>query len=244
MITSSSILLIIIIIFIGAFIRSSIGFGEAVVGMPLLALFIDVKSATPIMALTASTLAILLLITSWRKVSLKDAWPFVLSTMLGLPVGLYYLKNTPEILIKVILGIILVLFGLYYLFVKNLPYLKNEKFSILFGFIAGILGGAYNTNGPPTVIYGVLRRWSSQHFRATLQGIFFPTGMIITISHGISGLWTGFVITTYLYALPAIIFAFFLGNKIHHKLNEDGFKKIIYSFILIIGIVLIINTIL
>jgi uncharacterized membrane protein YfcA len=244
MITSSSILLIIIIIFIGAFIRSSIGFGEAVVGMPLLALFIDVKSATPIMALTASTLAILLLITSWRKVSLKDAWPFVLSTMLGLPVGLYYLKNTPEILIKVILGIILVLFGLYYLFVKNLPYLKNERFSILFGFIAGILGGAYNTNGPPTVIYGVLRRWSSQHFRATLQGIFFPTGMIITISHGISGLWTGFVITTYLYALPAIIFAFFLGNKIHHKLNEDEFKKIIYSFILIIGIVLIINTIL
>lgn len=243
MITSSSILLIIIIIFIGAFIRASIGFGEAVVGMPLLALFIDVKSATPIIALTASTLAILLLITSWRKVSLKDAWPFVLSTMLGLPVGLYYLKNTPEILIKVILGIILVLFGLYYLFVKNLPYLKNERFSILFGFIAGILGGAYNTNGPPTVIYGVLRRWSSQHFRATLQGIFFPTGMIITISHGISGLWTGFVITTYIYALPAIIFAFYLGNKIHHKLNEDEFKKIIYSFILIIGIVLIINTI-
>jgi uncharacterized membrane protein YfcA len=120
----------------------------------------------------------------------------------------------------------------------------NERFSILFGFIAGILGGAYNTNGPPTVIYGVLRRWSSQHFRATLQGIFFPTGMIITISHGISGLWTGFVITTYIYALPGIIFAFFLGNKIHHKLNEDEFKKIIYSFILIIGIVLIINTIL
>ncbi|MDQ7817039.1 MAG: sulfite exporter TauE/SafE family protein [Melioribacteraceae bacterium] len=244
MISTTTILLIITIIFIGSFIRSSIGFGEAVIGMPLLALFIDVKSATPLIALTASTLAILLLISSWRKVSLKDAWPFVFSTMLGLPVGLYYLKNTSELLIKIVLGILLILFGLYYLFVKKLPHLKNERLSILFGFFAGILGGAYNTNGPPTVIYGVLRRWSPQHFRATLQGIFFPTGLIITVSHGITGLWSGFVLSSYLFSLPAILIAFYLGNKLHYRINEERFKKIIYTFILIIGIVLIINSML
>ena len=42
-----------------------------------------------------------------------------------------------------------------------------------FGFFAGILGGAYNTNGPPVVIYGSLRKWSPATFRATLQGYFF-----------------------------------------------------------------------
>lgn len=244
MLTSTTILAILIIIFIGSFIRSAIGFGEAVVGMPLLAFIIDIKTATPLMALTASTLAILLLFTSWKKISIKDTWPFILSTAVGLPVGLYYLKNTSDELIKATLGILLVLFGIYYLFVKNLPHLKNEKLSFLFGFFAGILGGAYNTNGPPTVIYGVLRRWSAQNFRATLQGIFFPTGLIITISHGISGLWTGSVITSYLYALPVIVLGFYLGNKIHHKLNEDEFKKIIYIFILIIGVVLLFNSIL
>lgn len=244
MLTSTTILAILIIIFIGSFIRSAIGFGEAVVGMPLLAFFIDIKTATPLMALTASTLAILLLFTSWKKISIKDTWPFILSTAIGLPVGLYYLKNTSDELIKATLGVLLVLFGIYYLFVKNLPHFKNEKLSFLFGFFAGILGGAYNTNGPPTVIYGVLRRWSAQNFRATLQGIFFPTGLIITISHGISGLWTGSVITSYLYALPVIVLGFYLGNKIHHKLNEDEFKKIIYIFILIIGVVLLFNSIL
>lgn len=242
MISSSTIILILTIIFVGSFIRSSIGFGEAVVGMPLLALFIDIKSATPLMALTASTLVILLLITSWRKMNIKDVWPFVISTMLGLPIGLYYLKNTSEVLIKVVLGILLILFGLYYLFVKNLPHLRNEKLSVLFGFVAGVLGGAYNTNGPPTVIYGVLRRWSPQHFRATLQGIFFPTGLIITISHGISGLWTEFVITSYLFSLPVILIAFYFGNKVHSRIDEQKFKKIIYSFLLIIGSVLIINS--
>jgi hypothetical protein len=244
MLTTTTIILVIAIIFVGSFIRTAIGFGEAVLGMPLLALLIDIKSATPLIAMTASTLAILLLITSWRKISIKDAIPFIISTTLGLPIGLYYLKHAPENIVKIILGIMLLIFSLYNLFVKNLPYLKNEKLSFLFGFIAGILGGAYNTNGPPTVIYGVLRRWPAQQFRATLQGIFFPTGLIITLSHGISGLWTTFVMQSYLYALPGIVIAFIIGNKVHSRLNEDEFKKIIYFFILIIGIILIVNSIL
>ena len=32
-------------------------------------------------------------------------------------------------------------------------------------------------NGPPLVIYGALRRWSPQHFRATLQGYFLPASL-------------------------------------------------------------------
>lgn len=196
------------------------------------------------MALTASTLALLLLITSWKKVSLKDAWPFVISTLFGLPLGLYYLKNTSDDAIKFILGILLILFGIYYLANDNLPYLKTERMSVPFGFLAGILGGAYNTNGPPTVIYGVLRRWPPEKFRATLQGIFFPTGLIITLSHGLTGLWTDFVLSSFQVSFPFILLAFYLGNKLHHRINENRFKRIIYIFILIIGAVLIINSIL
>jgi hypothetical protein len=29
-------------------------------------------------------------------------------------------------------------------------------------------------NGPPLVIYGALRRWTPERFRATLQGYFLP----------------------------------------------------------------------
>jgi len=244
MISTSTIVIILLIIFIGSFIRSAIGFGEAVIGMPLLAFFIDIKSATPLMALTASTLAIMLLVSSWKKINFKDTFPFIISTILGLPVGLYYLKNTADELIKAILGILLVLFGIYYLFIESLPHLKNEKMSFLFGFFAGILGGAYNTNGPPTVIYGVLRRWDQQNFRATLQSIFFPTGLLITISHGITGLWTNFVLTSYLYALPIIVLGFILGDRMHYRLKENEFKKNIYIFILVIGIILLFNSVL
>ena len=39
-------------------------------------------------------------------------------------------------------------------------------------------------NGPPLAIYGAMRRWSAQHFRATLQGYFLPASII-----GMAGYW-------------------------------------------------------
>lgn len=33
-------------------------------------------------------------------------------------------------------------------------------------------------NGPPLAVYGSLRRWSPQRFRATLQGYFLPASLV------------------------------------------------------------------
>ena len=38
-------------------------------------------------------------------------------------------------------------------------------------------------NGPPLAIYGSMRRWSAQHFRATLQGYFLPAEKIRRALH-------------------------------------------------------------
>ena len=79
------------------------------------------------------------------------------------------------------LGLVLVAFGLYNIIRPKLPTPGSEKLSYVFGFVAGILGGAYNTNGPPAVIYGALRDWSPESYRATLQEYFISDGNHMTI---------------------------------------------------------------
>ncbi len=96
----------------------------------------------------------------------------MLTTWIGIPIGIYFLKAAPDVIVKSLLGIIITGFGLYNLIVPNLPRLLNEYWAYLTGLIAGILGGAYNTNGPPVVVYGMLRRWDSEKFRITLQRYF------------------------------------------------------------------------
>ncbi len=238
----SSVMLIVMgILFLSTFIRSALGFGDALIAMPLLTIAVGLQVATPLTAMAATTIAITILLRSWKKVDLKAAWRLVLTTWIGIPIGIYFLKAAPDLIVKSLLGILITAFGLYNLIIPNLPRLKNENWAYLTGIIAGILGGAYNTNGPPVVIYGMLRRWDPEKFRATLQGYFLPTGLAILISHGLSGLWTPPVVNFYLVSIPLILAAVFLGGWVNRLIPKGKFDKIIYGFLVAIGILLIIN---
>ena len=238
---SNPTLLVLGILFISTFIRSALGFGDALIAMPLLAMVVGLQVATPLTAMAATTIAFTILIKSWKKVDFKAAWRLVLTTWIGIPVGIFFLKAAPDIVVKSLLGIIITGFGLYHLFIPNLPRLLNENWAYLTGFIAGVLGGAYNTNGPPVVIYGMLRRWNSEKFRATLQGYFLPTGLAILITHGLAGMWTSQVVNLYIYSIPIIIIAVLIGGKVNKIIPQGKFDKIVYGFLVVIGILLIIR---
>jgi len=229
------------ILFLSTFIRSALGFGDALIAMPLLAMVVGLQVATPLTAMGATTIAITILVRAWKKVDLKAAWRLVLTTWIGIPLGIYFLKAAPELVVKSLLGIVITGFGLYNLIIPNPPKLRNENWAYLTGIIAGILGGAYNTNGPPVVIYGMLRRWDPEKFRATLQGYFLPTGLAILITHGLAGMWTTRVVYFYLYSIPVILVAVFLGGKVNQLIPQGKFDKIIYGFLVVIGILLIIR---
>ena len=85
--------------------------------------------------------------------------------------------------------------------------LTNDRLAWFFGVSAGVLGGAYGMNGPPLVVYGTLRRWSPERFRATLQGYFLPASLIGMIGYWTAGLWTPSVSRYYLLSLPAVLLA-------------------------------------
>ncbi len=104
--------------------------------MPILAIIIGVQAATPLTAMGATTIAITILIKAWKKVDIKAAWRLVITTWIGIPLGIYFLKAAPELVVKSLLGITITGFGLYNLFVANLPHLLNENWAYLTGIIA------------------------------------------------------------------------------------------------------------
>jgi uncharacterized protein len=238
--------IVILIIFIATFTKSTIGFGDAVIAMPLLALVISMRVATPLVAFMATTTTIIILLKNWHIVDIKATWRLVLASCVGIPIGLFFLKSAPEGIMKVILGLLIMSFGLYKLMQLQPPKLKDDKFALtyLFGLIAGITGGAYNTNGPPIVVYASLRRWAPEKFRATLQGYFLPTGFFIFMGHGLAGLWTTTVLSLYVFSLPTILLGIFLGGKLHKSIPQGKFDLYINLALILMGGLLIIKVIL
>lgn len=237
------ILPVLLIVFLAALVRSTFGFGDALVGMSLLALVTSLRIATPLMAFIGPTLSILLLIKEWRRIDFRSAWRLILSTLAGIPFGLFFLKRVDERVVNLVLAAVIILFSVYSLVKPGRLRLKSERPAAAFGFAAGILGAAYNTNGPPVIFYGALRGWNPESFRATLQGYFLPTGGAILIGQGLAGLWTKPVVTTYLYALPFILTAAIAGTTLSRRIPPGKFNRYVYGLLFVLGIVLMIKAI-
>ncbi len=231
------------IIFIAALTRSTFGFGDAMVGMPLLVMAIGLNTATPLVGLMGITASATILIRHWRDVHFKSVWPLIVYTLIGIPIGILLLKGLYENVMKSVLAIVIIIFSLYKIFKPKLFTLANDKLACIFGLAAGILGGAYNTNGPPVVIYGTLRQWNPEKFRATLQGYFLPTGSLIAIGHCAGGLWTKTVLLNYLISLPVILIAILLGGMLNRRIPKAKFDNYVYMFLVILGTCLLISAI-
>ena len=235
---SAATIQVLAVLFLATFIRSALGFGEALIAVPLLALTLPVQVAAPLAVLVSITVAAVVVIQDWRNVHVRSAGWLVVSTLFGIPLGLLLLKTVPEAVVKSILGVIIILFAIYSLTGRK-PELHNDRLAPLFGFTAGILGGAYGMNGPPLVIYGVLRRWQPAQFRATLQGYFLIASMVGMAGYAVTGLWTRTVSNYFLLSLPLALIAIFLGHIVHRRLSSSRFLVCVHVGLAMIGVLLL-----
>ena len=233
-------ILVFTIVFISTLIRSAFGFGNALIAMPLLALILGIKTATPLVAMIGIVIALVMLLREWRELDFKDAIYLILSTLAGIPLGLFFLSSAPERIVRIILGLILIGFSCYNLLGPKLPRIRTNALVFPAGFLAGILGGAYNTNGPPVVIYGVMRGWSKEKFRATLQGYFLISSLIIVIGHGLAGLWSPKIWQLFALSTPASVLGVFSGWRLTKNVHQDTYQRMIYLFLIVAGFFLFI----
>ena len=235
-------ILVLAILFFATFIRSAFGFGEALVAVPLLALIMPVNVAAPVAVLVSITVAAVIIAQDWRNIHFRSAWWLVVSTLFGTPLGLLLLTAAAERVVKGLLAAVIILFSAYSLIQRKRIELKNDRYAWIFGFIAGILGGAYGMNGPPLVIYGTLRGWTPQQFRATLQGYFLPASLMVIGGYWLTGLWVWPVSRYYLLALPAVIVAIFLGRVANRRMGRRAFIRLVHAGLIVIGLTLLVQS--
>jgi hypothetical protein len=146
--------LVLLAVFIGALMRATFGFGEAVVSMPLLALLpVDLHTSIALIGLAGVTVAVFTISAGWRILDWAILMRLATAALLGIPAGLVLVTFAPARFVTCGLGIFLVIYGVYAL-VKPIFTKKSVKavlskpaWALAFGFASGALGSAYNFNG-------------------------------------------------------------------------------------------------
>lgn len=225
-----------LIVFLAAFTQSLSGFGLALVSMALLPAVIGIRLATPLVALVAIVIEVVLMIRYRESLEVHAIWKVVLAAVVGTPLGVLFLSRVDERIALTALGLVIAGYAVYALLGLKLPSLENPLWAYFSGLLGGILGGAYNTSGPPVIVYGDCRRWPPDVFKSNLQGYFIISSLVVAGSHALSGNFSPLVWRTFWWSLPFIGVGLLAGLSLDRWLNSVTFRRVVLVLLVLMGI--------
>lgn len=229
-------LLICVILFFAGLTQGISGFGSVLLALPLLALFLDIKTVIPLATLAALSMTVIILIQLRSHLEWAKFRPLLAGAIPGIPVGVLLLKRLDRSVIELILGSILLVFSLYGLFFKEREKKSlHRSWAYLSGFFAGCLGGSVAAIGPPIIIYSSFQPWKKDQVKVTMQGFFLAAELIIVVCQALSGLTTPTVVKFYLAALPALTLGTITGSYLYGFVKEEFYTKILLVMLLLLG---------
>jgi uncharacterized protein len=227
--------------FLAAVVQSLAGFGFALIVMPVFAWAMGLGAAAPLVALVALTLFVVNVIRFRHAINRREVARLTLGAALGVPVGIWALSTLDESLILRVLGVVLTAYALFALLRPALPPLTAPGWAYPTGFLAGCLGGAYNTPGPPVILYGSLRQFPKDEFRAVMQSVYLLTGLLTVASHALAGNLVRSVWLSYALLAPAALLGIWVGARLDGRLNQERFRTFVAVVVLLLGLSLLLG---
>ena len=230
-----------LIIFVAMLIRTLTGFGSALIAIPLLSILFGAKYAIPFILLYECLIDIMILGRDrWKlKSEVKQAWPFLVTGLIGIPLGTQVLIFSSERLLKIVIGIALIIFSMLLLWNVNLR-LKRDRFgSAAVGLLGGFLCGSIGMPGPPMALLLGSQGIEKDEFRRLIV-IFLTVVDFLTFFYF---LWIGLINADMLLQsiklMPALALGFLAGDYAFGKVDEATFKRLALGITLAAGFLLI-----
>lgn len=227
------------IVFIAAIIHGVAGFGQGLVAMPFLAMFIDVKSVIPLSMLNGLVIGSALAVRWKRHLNFAKAAPLVASSLLGTPIGVYFLKTWDESALRLGLGVLLVAFSVHSLSGVRIHTISRGAWGYVFGFFSGMVGGAFGLNAPVSLIYVTSTDWDVEVKKAVMVTNFVISNVVILILYFLAGVpmmepaqYAGF-------CAPLAVVGALVGAAFSERLDKQTVERFIYTLSLVMGLSLV-----
>jgi uncharacterized membrane protein YfcA len=241
-----------IIFFMAATISGFSGFGFALVAVPILTIFLDLKSVVPLEVVLALFCMTVLSVKNFRRLKEPAVIYLFIGMVVGIVVGAWVLDNLEAGVLKKILGAVVILFAVH--IYKSAGREREPKtwdgggrvfgavVAVVVGMLSGVAGGMFGTSGPPLVVYVDHFAKDKTAFRAQLVVLILLNNIVRVIMYT----WGRSILTVEsvkfaVWLLPAVILGLFLGSKMHFQVSEKTFGRAIAIMLLVSGALLIIR---
>lgn len=205
------------------------------VAMALLPDMMGLHLAAPLVALLAATLELIMVLHHPAPLDWRSIKHLGFGMFFGVPLGVWALAGVDARYLLPVLGGIIMVYTLHALCQWRLPEVHASRWAYGAGFLAGLLGGAYNTSGPPVIVYGHCRRWAPMEFRKNLQAFFLIGDAFVIAAHVAAGNLKAQVWHHYVMALPALGLAAALGFWLNRFIQPANFRTLALLILFVLG---------
>lgn len=226
---------------LAAIVQRVSGFGFGIVIMTVLPYIMPTYGeATTLSGLLAMMTSIMVFIKLWRQVCWAHLLPILCTFLVVSFFAVLFVSAVNEKLLKHILGVILILVSLYFLFVSGRIVVRpTHTIQITMGTISGMMGGFCGMQGPPAILYFLQSEPTKQRYLAIAQTYFLIGNLCMTFYRAANGFLTTSVGYYWCIGIIAVISGSWIGGKIFERISLKRLRYIVYIYMCISGIVAI-----
>lgn len=228
-----------VILFVAGFMTGYAGFGAVLLSLPLLTLFMDMKTAIAVAAMAACSITLILVTKLRSHIDLHKVGPLLLGAVPGIPIGVWFLKHLDRSMLQLFLGAILIAYPLFRCTFTAPAREIGKQGACVFGFFAGCLGGTLGASGPPVIIYGSMQPWTKDQIKATLLCFFALETSAVVLIYGLAGMITRTALQHFGVSLALIVAGTTLGSALYRATIDQGYRRLMLILMPLLGLLMI-----
>lgn len=233
-------LIVAIIVFAGALVFCTVGFGIGVTSIPMLLLVVDEQTAVVLVNSVSLPMFGLVIWHTRREIPARRALPMSLAGLAGVPVGVMFLSAADTALLRI--AIVALIIGLTLLAALDRRWaLPQSRWAELgTGFAVSALLNAFGVGGALMALTLLSQQLGRQALRGSLSLYFLVVEGAGVIGYGFAGLLTAERLALIGAATLPVLLAFGAAALILRRMNEAVFRKAVIATIMATsGIVLV-----
>ena len=230
-----------LVIALANFVLGLVGFGNGLVAMALLPFLMSPVTAIAVLTIYTIALSAAIFVPLRRHLLPRPVLDMLVGTVLGVPVGVWVLRVFAISTLNRLIGGTLVLIVLLDWAGLHPKRLAGRGWSAGAGVLAGVMGAAVGTPGPPVILYSATQGWSPRTIKANLQAFFVVNQVVVLAGYWWAGVLDGHVWRLAAsFALPAAG-GTALGMLLFNRVDPVRFRRIVFALLLVAGLVLLVR---
>jgi len=238
-----SLIVMVLVIFVGYTIFGATGFGASPLTIPVLAHLLPLTFVLPLAALLDLSSGLAVGYHTRRQADTRELLVLLPFTLVGLTLGVTLLVRLPQRATVLALGVFVCLYALHVMLRRGPARRTSRGWAAPAGVLGGIVGALFGMGGPPYVVYLTGRIPDPAAQRATISQMVILNVGLRVVAFALAGLllsrglWIAVVSL-----LPVAWAGLWVGNRAHLSVTPAMLARMIGAALFLTGAGLIVRT--